>query len=125
MRPAHPCLWIDAEQQPGAYVIRIAGELDLAGCPHLDLALAEAEGSQAKRIVLDLEELTFIDARGLKLLLDAGHRSAHNGHRLQITRGKGFVADMFRLTALDRTLPLTEPALCPAIRGPGYVAEAS
>ena len=115
----HPCLSIDTEHQSDAYVIRLVGELDLGGCPDLELALAEAEQSQPRRIVLDLEELTFIDARGLRSLVNATRRSACNGNCLQITRGRGVVADMFRLTALDRRLPLTEPAQCPAIRGAG------
>ena len=43
MSPAHPLLAIEAESQPDAYVIRITGELDLAGCPGLESALQEAE----------------------------------------------------------------------------------
>ncbi len=79
-----------------------------------------AEQSRASRIILDLEELTFIDSSGLEVLLRASRRSASNGSRLQLTRGKGYPAEMFRLTALDQTLPLTDPSLCPAIAGSSY-----
>jgi anti-sigma B factor antagonist len=110
---------IDAEFGPDAYVLRIEGKLDMAGCPELDRALREAEQTQARRIILDLEDLEFIDSSGLSVLMIASRRSASNGNRLEVTRGKGQPAEMFRLTALDRTLPLTHPALCPAIRGSG------
>jgi anti-anti-sigma factor len=99
---------IDAAQDADAYVISVGGELDLSGCFNLALALGEAEGSQADQILLDIEDLTFIDSSGLEIVLWASRRSARNGDRLRITRGSGNVADMFRLTALDVTLPFVE-----------------
>ena len=106
---------IRAAKQRDAYIIRLEGELDAQGCPDLGAALEEAQRTRSGRIILDLEELTFIDSTGLETLLRASRHPALMG-RLQLTRGKGFTADMFRLTGLDLTLPLTDPALCPAIR---------
>jgi anti-anti-sigma factor len=71
----------------------------------LERALRDAEASQAVRVLLDLEELTFIDAAGLSVLVAAWRRSTTGETRLQVTHGKGGVADMFRLTALDVVLP--------------------
>jgi anti-anti-sigma factor len=108
MSTLDPFLRIDAAQQADAYVIRIEGELDLAGCPELDSALADAERSEADRILVDLDRLSSIDAGGLQALLRASRRSASNGDRLRVTRGRGEVARTFRLTMLDVTLPFTE-----------------
>ena len=119
MSPAHPLLTIEAESQPDAYVIRITGELDLGGCPDLESALREAERARADRIIVDLEALTFIDSVGLGTLLKASRRSARDGNRLEITRGKGQPAEMFRLTGLEKVLPFADPALCPAIQEAG------
>ena len=105
---------IETERQLGAYVIRIAGELDLAGCPELESALREAERAQADRIIVDLEALTFIDSDGLGTILKASRRSTSDGNRLQVTRGIGQPAEMFRLTGLDRALPLIDPLALPA-----------
>jgi len=88
-----------------AYVIRVEGELDLFERPRVERALREAEASHATRILLDLEGLTFIDAAGLSALVLAWHRSVADGNRLQVTRGRGNVAGMLHLTALDRVLP--------------------
>ena len=101
-----PTLSISAAIEGSTYVIRVRGELDLAGCPQLAQALEEAEQTEGGPIVVDLEELTFIDVAGLECLLVASQRSAGNGSRLQITQGRGVVALMFRLTALDAALPL-------------------
>ena len=111
-------LEIDTLHGDDAYVIRVQGELDLASCPKLDCALMDAEQSRASRIVVDLEELTFIDSSGLRALLTASRRSASNGNRLQMTRGKGYPAELFRrLTAFDQILPLIDPSRCPEIAG--------
>ena len=98
---------IDATQEGRTYVIRLKGKLDLARCPRLDRALEVAESSQASRILLDLQELTIIDGAGLHALRAACRRSASSGDRLRVTRGRGNVAEMFRLTALDVKLPFT------------------
>ncbi len=100
-------LMIDASREGEKYVIRVMGELDLNGCPRLELALSEAEVSDAGRILLDIEGLTFIDSTGLGTILRASRRSDRTGRRLRITHGSGYVADAFRLTALDQTLPFT------------------
>lgn len=104
-----PLFAISGAEDGDTYVIRVAGELDLSDCPRLDHALREAEVSNAIRILLDLEELTFIDAGGLSVLVAASHRSMTDGNRLQVTPGRGTVANMFRLTALDLVLPLSPP----------------
>ena len=123
MSPAPPLLAIEAENQPHAYVIRITGELDLAGCPALESALQEAERAHADRIIVDLEALTFIDSVGLGTLLRTSRRSASDGNRLEITRGKGQPAEILRLTGLDRALPLADPSLCPAVHDAGCTPE--
>jgi anti-sigma B factor antagonist len=89
-------------------VIRADGELGAPGCRYLESALADAERSQAGRIVLDLDGLSFIDAGGLQTLIGASRRSASNGNRLRLTRGRGEVARLLRLTMLDLTLPFTD-----------------
>lgn len=110
-RPAFllPLFAINAAEEGDTYVIRVEGELDLFDCPRLESALQEAEASHAIRMLLDLEELTFIDAAGLSVLIAAWHRSMTDSNRLQVTPGQGSVADMFHLTALDMVLPFIPP----------------
>jgi anti-sigma B factor antagonist len=105
--PGPPRLFeLKAAQENGAYVIRAKGELDGSERPRLERALAGAEASHATLILLDLDGLTFIDSAGLEALVAACHRSASNGDRLRLTRGRGAVARMFQLTRLDVALPL-------------------
>lgn len=96
---------VDAVEEDDMFWIRVNGEFDLSRCPLFDQALAQAKASDAGCIRLSLDGLTFLDAAGLHTLLAASRRSAANGCRLRMTRGRGEVAAMFRLTALDLTIP--------------------
>ena len=108
MGPPRPYLTIHAEHGREAYVIGLEGELDRSGCADLAFALSQAERTRARRIILDLDGLTYIDSSGLEALLQASRRSASDGNRLKLTRGTGHPADMIRLASLDLTLPFTE-----------------
>lgn len=100
-----PIFEIEATEERDGVVIRVKGELDLAQRPRLDHAMADSEAGEARRIVLDLDELTFIDAAGLYCLDAASTRSAEHGSRMRMTHGKGDVARILHLTSLDLTLP--------------------
>jgi anti-sigma B factor antagonist len=96
---------ITARKEGDTFVIELAGELDMTSRADFDRVLAEAEASDAARILIDVDQLEFIDSTGLQGILAAKRRLSMQPDRLRITRGTGFVADMFRLTALDKTLP--------------------
>jgi anti-sigma B factor antagonist len=100
-------LEIQTSSEQGTYVIRLRGELDLSSCEAVDAELRRAESEPVDRILLDVNELQFIDSTGLQVILKAKRRADISGRRLRITRGTGHVADMFRLTALDMTLPFS------------------
>ena len=90
----------------GAHVIHVEGELDLADCPRLEQALTDAEGTAAQLVLVNCDQLDFIDAAGLESLFEASLRAANSGDWLRITRGSKSVAKMFELTGLDAVLPL-------------------
>ena len=103
---------IDTSVTAGKHVLCLKGELDLNECPQLEAALLEAEQSHTKQIVVDLDELTFVDSSGLAVLVHAARRSATNGDQLRITPGRDHVARVLRMTGLDTVLPfLVEPVL--------------
>ena len=92
------------EELRDSIVIRVLPPVDIEACHQLGAQLAEAEASDAERIVLDLDRLEGVDARLLHVILKASRRAAHNGDRLRVTRGNGHVSGIFRLTALDQTI---------------------
>jgi anti-sigma B factor antagonist len=76
--------------------VHVAGELDLLTAPQLDRALREAQ-TQARLVVLDAREVTFIDSAGIHVVEAASKHSERGGARLLVATGP----------VLDRMLALT------------------
>jgi anti-sigma B factor antagonist len=96
------------ERINGVYRLRVSGELDLATRDMLGDELRRAEASEAKRILLDLAELTFIDSIGVAVLLEAHERSATDGTQLRIVSVDGQVRQVLKLTGLVEVLDIED-----------------
>ena len=96
--------FVQSERKGETHVIGLAGELDLGGAPRLEDELRRAEATDASSIVVDLQELEFIDSTGLRLLLMAAERSRDSG-RLTLIPGPPQVQRVFELTDLVARLP--------------------
>lgn len=82
--------------------VRLAGELDLASAPELTQALAQAE-DRARRVVLDLRQLTFMDTSGVHVILAASVRATWAGRQLVLVRPRSQVDRLLALSgARDR-----------------------
>ena len=103
-----PPFAVHSERTNGSRRIRLLGELDLSVIESVDREMRRAEASDAPRIVLDLGELEFMDASGVRLLLQLSVRSASNGNRLRIMGSRApQVRRVLELTGADDALPLT------------------
>jgi anti-sigma B factor antagonist len=89
-------------------LVRVAGELDLGAVPVLERELHRLLSHDLVRVILDLEELEFIDSTGLACLLAAANHSRADGDRLRIIGANGEVDRMLRLTGIRDVLPLIE-----------------
>jgi anti-anti-sigma factor len=82
-------------------VLALAGELDLATVPLLGEALDGLDGDGT--IVLDLDELTFVDSCGLHAIF--GSAEAHD---LALARPRANVRRLLALTKAENVLPVHE-----------------
>ncbi|MEU3186773.1 STAS domain-containing protein [Streptomyces sp. NPDC006923] len=57
-----------------AYVVTLAGEVDVDVAPEIELAISDAGRFGARRVVIDLSRMTFADSTVLHLLLAAARR---------------------------------------------------
>lgn len=97
------------ERREGGERILVHGEMDLATIGIVDREVRRAEATDAASIVLDLDQLEFLDASGVRLLLDVSARSRTNGDRLRITRASGpQVQRVFELTGVGDVLPFAD-----------------
>lgn len=103
-------LQIDARNEPDRIVLRLHGELDLASAPLLQAEIESAERDDAALIVLDLDDLEFIDSTGLRIVLAAHERSQERGQTLALTRGSQQVRRLMSITRAGEHLRILESA---------------
>ena len=84
--------------------IELVGELDMASVEALNAMLQRAERTDASRIVLDLGRCEYVDSTGLTALLAAQRSSDQGSDRLRLRNLTGHVAEVVKLTKLDRVL---------------------
>ena len=97
-------LSITTDASADAWRVVAAGELDIAGVPGLEAAIAAAHDAGARQIVLDLSQVTFVDSSGIRVLVDAAARD-HGDGRLTIVSSPA-VDRVIELSGLREHLPL-------------------
>jgi anti-sigma B factor antagonist len=99
-------LTIRVRHQPGHILITVAGEIDIATAGRLRERVAELAASGLPLIV-GLDQVTFIDATGLGVLVGAARRATAHGGSLRVVCARPQTRKLFRLTGLDRHLRLS------------------
>ena len=98
-------LTIQVQHEPGYVIATVAGEIDIATVAQLRQRLVVlAESGQP--VIADLEQVSFMDAAGLGALAGASRRAAANGASLHVVCSRRQTRRLFRLTGLDRQVPL-------------------
>lgn len=89
---------------PGQVTVTVRGELDLAAAPTLATALDGMAEPDIRSAVVELADLTFIDARGVTALLDGRRRAADAGIALHARNATGLVGRVLAITGGDTVL---------------------
>lgn len=100
---------IELEPHRETLVVAPHGEIDIDTIDELRRTLGEVLEAGFARIVLDLRQLCFIDAAGLRAILDAEAASRSGGIEFALIQGPRAVQHLFELTTTDATLPFIEP----------------
>jgi anti-anti-sigma factor len=110
LRPLQPeavCLIpvIRVRCEPEYVLITLAGEVDFAAVASLSERLF-ALAASGRPIVADLDRVSFIDAAGLGVLAGASRRAVAHGGSLHVVCARRQTRRLFRMTKLDRVIPL-------------------
>ena len=89
-------------------VVRPRGELDIAGMRALAAGMSAAR-SATSRVVVDLQDLEFIDSSGLRILHVAHVAAQRDGWRLHLVAGTPLVQRVFELTGTRATFEWIAP----------------
>ncbi|MGI8571848.1 MAG: STAS domain-containing protein [Solirubrobacteraceae bacterium] len=99
-----PIFDIEIVEHDHTLVLKVRGELDLATAPLLKERLEQAEAAAATNVVIDLDQVEFMDSTGLHVLL-ARFIQNHNGTRYSLTHGSPQVRRLFEVAGVIDRLP--------------------
>ena len=88
----------------GYTLLRISGELDIASAPEVRAFLRATVAEGDARLVADVTDLSFIDAAGISVLLDADRYAAGHGGWLRLVGASAHFRRILRILHLTRTL---------------------
>ncbi len=97
-------LTIEIRQEPDRIVLTLHGELDLLGAPRLQSEIESEALDAAEVVVLDLDDVQFIDSAGLRVVLAAHERTAERGQRLALTPGSPQVQRLLSIAGVNGRL---------------------
>ena len=89
-----------------AYVISLAGEVDLYTAPEFKQQLLEVIGQGGKQVVVDFTNTTFIDSTTLGVLVGGVKRLRTNDGQLSLVCSDRNITKIFEITGLDRVFTI-------------------
>jgi anti-anti-sigma factor len=97
---------VRTEPNGDALVVRAFGKIDIASAKSLERELRALFGDGASSVLLDLGNVSFIDASGLFVLLAVARLSVSYGRRLRIVRVSSPVGRVIEQSGLEGALPI-------------------
>ena len=87
-------------------LIRLNGRLDAIASPNLKIALETKLGEGHRKIIVDLENVSFIDSSGLVALVSGLRMAREENGDIFLSGIRPQAQAVFRLTMLDRIFPI-------------------
>lgn len=91
----------------GVATIWLAGELDARSAPQFNQLVIEAAAEHVRKLVLLIEDLTYMSSAGLRCLVFA-HQKMPRGVEIVLIGARPEVAETIRLTGFDRSITMQE-----------------
>ena len=99
-----------------AYVVSVSGELDIASAGRFAKEFERTAERDARRVIVDLIGLTFIDSVALGVLTEEARRLRATGGTCIVVSQDPRILRVFEITGLDRILRI-ERSLAEAVEG--------
>lgn len=96
---------ISRHHEGDATVIAPVGEVDLVSVHEVRTQVRDA-AAEARRVVLDLRQVTFMDSSALRLLVETQQLAEQDGFSFAVVRGPASLERLFEVTGLDGRLEL-------------------
>ena len=97
---------VNQKQQGDVEVFEISGELDFHVTPQVRDKVQQVIQKQAKKIVVNLKGVSYIDSSGLALFVETLQKMKRYGGKLVLTELAAPVRSVFEIAKLDKVFSL-------------------
>lgn len=91
-------------------ILELNGELDLLAAPLLQAQIEQPDVDSRGILVLDLQELQFVDSAGLRVILAAHESARQRGQEFALTKGSDQVQRLLSIAGVDEHLRIIDSA---------------
>ena len=109
-------LGLVVREQDGWSVLEVSGEIDIATAPSLRERLHGLLTDEKIRLIVDLDDVGFLDSTALGVLVGALKRARMDGGEVRIASTQPRVRKVFEITRLDSAFDLFD-SVDEAVRG--------
>jgi anti-sigma B factor antagonist len=109
-------LGLVVREEGGWTVLAVSGEIDIATAPSLREKLHSLFADGRHDIVVDLDEVTFLDSTALGVLVGGLKRARTDGGELKVVCNQPRVRKVFEITRLDSAFDLCA-SVADAVKG--------
>ena len=100
------CSIVVSDETSELPVINIVGEIDLSSAPGAYSVMWRISGNGKRSLIINLEELDFMDSSGLQALLRLREKLRVRRRRVLLVGAKPPIKKLFRLTGFDQLFQL-------------------
>ncbi len=101
---------INIERSESICTVTLGGEVDVYTAPRLKESLVSAIQDGCVNVVVDMENVGFIDSSGLGVLVSALRRAREREGTVRVVCTRDNILKIFRITGLDKVFPIFSDA---------------
>lgn len=99
---------VGVEVVEGGVLVLPEGDIDLSRSPSLRASLRQAQSTRPGRLIVDLEQVDYMDSSGIATLVEALQNVRRNGGAMILCCMKERVRSIFEIARLDTVFTIVE-----------------
>jgi len=99
---------INLEKKGEVSVFKVTGDIDIESAPQVKKTFDKAITSASKQVVINLQEVSYVDSSGLATLVEILKNMRSHGGKLKLANLSAKVKGLFEITKLDKLFDITQ-----------------
>jgi anti-sigma B factor antagonist len=99
-------LELETSERDGVAVLSLRGEIDVYTAPRMRQAIVDLVDAGSLNIVVDMQNVDFLDSTGLGVLVEGLKRVRTRGGNLSIVITQDKILKIFDITGLNKAFPI-------------------